>query len=898
MTDSDAIKIDWKKSLEIFENKKVMNILVILLLLVLLIWGASIRTQNIPLLKDQTTGEYIPLALDPFYFLRIAETMLKGPLPEFDPLRKPMEVGWIKEILPQTLVGMHKIWNVFGDYSIQYIDVIYPVAFFILGLIVFYLLSYVLTKSKSASLIASAFLAFIPPYLYRTTAGFADHEAIGMFSFFLALLVLTIAVEAFEKGRKINNWKKYGLPVLSGFATALTVMSWGGIGKFLFAMIPLAYAIIWLIESRDYTQKEKLKNILISYSIWFVTTFLFIALMGMDIILALKRNAFNFTGLATPLLLVFLIVDYLMVKKEHKLPKIIKNYRIISSAIAALILGIIIFQIFIGNFFGTVNALLERLVNPFGTERVALTVAENKQPYLNEWMAQIGKTFFWIFFAGAMFFGFDVARKIKGIKYQTIFSASWILFIAGILFSRISETSILNGGNFISKLFYFGAAFVFVASLIYIYIKTDMKLKYSMIVLFVWLVPMLIATRGAIRLFFVIVPTTCFMVGYLIYSLAGFAKRNKDETVKFFTLVAIIAVGVLLLLTFIGFVKTTSAQAKYTGPSANVQWQKAMAWTRENTTEGSIFAHWWDYGYWVEYLGERPTIADGGHFEGGYRDHLIGRYLLTTPEPATALSFMKTNDVSYLLIDPTDIGKYPAYSKIGSDEEGDDRYSWIQPLIIDPTQTQETNNGTIRLYRGGITLDEDIILEENGTQIFLPERQAGIGAIIIQTTTDENGETKVKQPEGIYVYNGKQYRLPIRYLEFNGNYNDFGSGVGATIKLIPYVSTSGSSLQIDTIGAAIYLSPKVSVSLFAQLYLMDDPKDLYPTVTLAHSEVDPVVEQLNAQGANIKEFAFYQGIRGPIKIWKVDYPEDIITKEEFLRISGSYSEFDNLTFTA
>jgi len=33
---------------------------------------------------------------------------------------------------------------------------------------------------------------------------------------------------------------------------------------------------------------------------------------------------------------------------------------------------------------------------------------------------------------------------------------------------------------------------------------------------------------------------------------------------------------------------------------------------KDNTNEDGIFAHWWDYGYWVQTLGKRATIADGG----------------------------------------------------------------------------------------------------------------------------------------------------------------------------------------------------------------------------------------------------------------------------------------------
>jgi len=57
-----------------------------------------------------------------------------------------------------------------------------------LGLIVFFFLILSLTNSKSVALLSSGLLAIIPPYLYRTMAGFADHEAIGMFAFFSVLL--------------------------------------------------------------------------------------------------------------------------------------------------------------------------------------------------------------------------------------------------------------------------------------------------------------------------------------------------------------------------------------------------------------------------------------------------------------------------------------------------------------------------------------------------------------------------------------------------------------------------------------------------------------------------------------------------------------------------------------
>jgi len=131
------------KTLKFFKQKKVIYSIVIVLFLLILFLGTSIRIQNLDLLKDSTTGEYIPTALDPFYFLRVAETIInQGSLPEFDSMRYiPAQTGFTNELIVPAVVLMYKIANTFGDYSIQFIDVISPVVFFVLGLIVFFLLN-------------------------------------------------------------------------------------------------------------------------------------------------------------------------------------------------------------------------------------------------------------------------------------------------------------------------------------------------------------------------------------------------------------------------------------------------------------------------------------------------------------------------------------------------------------------------------------------------------------------------------------------------------------------------------------------------------------------------------------------------------------------------------------
>ena len=94
------------------------------------------------------------------------------------------------------------------------------------------------------------------------------------------------------------------------------------------------------------------------------------------------------------------------------------------------------------------------------------------------------------------------------------------------------------------------------------------------------------------------------------------------------------------------------------------------------------------------------------------------------------------------------------------------------------------------------------------------------------------------------------------------------------------------------------MSQKVSKSLFARLFLLDDAFGEYGTLELVHTEDDPVIASLKAQGMPIKDFVYYQGFRGPIKIWDVsDIPEGIKVVEEFKEGPvGEYGTLDDLDF--
>jgi len=782
---------------------------------------------------------------------------------------------------------MYKIVNVFGDYTLREVNVFSPVIFYFIGLVIFFFLIYVLTKSKAIGVISSILLAYAPSYLYRTMAGFSDHEGIGMVAFFSAMLVFSLSLKWLNKNKGLLGAGLFGLG--TAFLSALTVVSWGGVAKLLFMIFPLSFLVFWLLRIRE--DKKFVKQGLIFYSIWMIFSCLLGPIFGYGANDIIRRFMLSSTGLASLLVLGFIIIDAGLLFWREKLSFVKKKYRVIYSFVGIIILGIIGLSLIGKNVIATLADIWLTIFHPWGTGRVGLTVAENAQPYLLDWISQSGGVIFWMAFVGILFIGWELAKGIKNKKRKILAVLFWVILVCSSLFSRISSTSIMNGTNFLSQVAYVGGLLVSLGFFVWLYFNENFDISSEIIFISAWAFITLLSGRAAQRMFFVIAPFICFMAAYFIVKLFDYYGENKEEILKI-VLVVVILVSVFGAVDSVyNFNKDIKIQALQQGPSANYQWQTAMSWVRNNTLEDAIFMHWWDYGYWIEYLGERRTLTDGGHVVTHW-DHFIGRYVLTTPYPETAYSFMKTHNVSYLLIDPTDLGKYGAYSLIGSGEDGGDRYSAIPVIPLDSRQTIESAEGITMVYSGGMVIFEDIEYVSNSETIFLPEGKAGLGGII-WTLDNKPNVTNINQPIGVYFYNNQRYNIPIRYVQTAGGIIDFEEGLDAVVKIIP--SFDGKS--INQWGAAIYLSPKVSKSLFAQLYLLDDAFGNYNGMSVAHKEDDILIANIKSQGGPIGDFIYYGGFRGPIKIWEIRYPEGTLAREEFLRMSGAWAEFDDLEFT-
>ncbi len=383
---------------------------------------------------------------------------------------------------------------------------------------------------------------------------------------------------------------------------------------------------------------------------------------------------------------------------------------------------------------------------------------------------------------------------------------------------------------------------------------TNMEKSYIFTIIF--FIIMVMGARRAIRLVFIFSPIVAVLAGYLFYKLTDYAKLFKKDIYKIGTYIAILIVMIYFVY---GFADTSWTSAKYTGSIYNYQWQKAMGWVRENTPEDAVFGHWWDYGYLVQTGGERATVTDGGNAIG-YWNHLMGRHALTGQSDEEAMEFLYAHNVSYFLIESAEIGKYPAYSSIGSDANYD-RYSWINVFTLDRSRIQETREETIYPYVGGTPLDDDF---EYNDKVY-PKQRSGILGFLVPMKQDGN-KTEIKQPTAVLIYNGQQTRVPLECVYMGNQEIKFAEpGLKGCLQIVPRIENQ----QADMVGAAFYLSERVVKGRFGQYYMFSKESDHFKLVYSDEKEMP---------------LAIYNGrIIGPIKIWKINYPENMVINQTYLQ---------------
>ena len=888
VSDEEVIRIRKERVVGFFKKNYERIAYVVLAFFVYL--GVKIRTSNMHGLKDITTGTWtLGPDLDPFLFYRLAKEIVeKGSLAVVDMMRY-VPVGFENSrgfVLHNYLIAwFHQyLGSLFGTESVMHSAVIYPAFMFGLTMIAFFFMTRKIfsslggKKSNIIALAATFMLMVFPSLLARTIAGIPEKESAGFFFMFVSFYFFLSAFKADK------SWAKYLLSVLAGLSTAAMALIWGGFEFIFITLVPVVF-ISFLLEKMG-------KKEITAFALWIASSF---------VVMNIYSDRYTFsrlfgsvtTGSAVAVLFVIILHSVIFksnLKHYFKTGTLGKIPPKINSVIAALII-IILLSSFIFGVSYVPNQLLNvrnNLIKP-ATSRLIQTVAENKQPYFTEWGASFGPhvrnipVTFWLFFAGSIYLFWKMARILKKNE-RLILTLSYFFFLSAVIFSRYSPSSTFNGENAMSIAFYLIGFLVFVCAFGYYYnkyyregrLESLNKFDFGFIFALSFLFLGVISARAAVRVIMVLVPPISIIISYFAVESMSDALKIKSGAKRVIALILAGLVVVSLLFSANAYYNVVKSQASGYVPSIYTQqWQKAMAWVRNNTQEDAVFGHWWDYGYWLQSIGERATVVDGGNGIS-YWNHLMGRYALTGEDDRAAMDFLYAHDTTHFLIDSTDIGKYGAYSNIGSDANYD-RASYIPTFARDMTRVQELKNSTVFLYNGGMSLDHDIIYDDNGTRIFIPAGGAVIGGVLVERD-NSNGEI-VGQSQVAIIYQGTQYLLPMRYA-FDGEFIDYGKGVEAGFFMFPSVIESGAGLNIDPYGAMLYLSERTVKSQVARHYLYEEDSPYY---NLVHSEDDFFVAQVKAQNPGFNsDFIQYGGLRGPIKIWELKYPGDIEIKEEYL----------------
>ena len=433
ISEDEIIRIRKDKIVKFFKTN--YNWVAYILLAVIVYLALKIRTRNLPGLRDITTGTWtLGPDLDPFLFLRWAKYIFEhGSIMAIDTMRF-VPVGYDTRgemmLLSYMIVWFHKIAVFFGSTSITQSAVLFPVFMFGLTVIAFFLMTRkIFFKSlgeKSANIIAlisSFFLSVMPPLLPRTIAGIPEKESAAFLFIFLSFYLFLCAWESKHKRGK------YIFALLAGLSTGITALIWGGY-QYIFVTIGLSLFIAFILEKID---KESIKIVLILMFSSFI-------LMNM---FSTRYTLMNLISSTIILLTIFPLLLYLvniLIIKKLKNKSYYKNrFSKIPEPIAALILTLFLIVLISTIVFGPsyvldkFNDLKRPLIVPTSS-RFGVTVAENRQPYFNEWESSFGPHIkeiaisFWLFVLGSVLLFFFSTAQFK-IKERVIITAYFNLFL-------------------------------------------------------------------------------------------------------------------------------------------------------------------------------------------------------------------------------------------------------------------------------------------------------------------------------------------------------------------------------------------------------------------------------------------------------------------------------------
>jgi len=142
-------------------------------------------------------------------------------------------------------------------------------------------------------------------------------------------------------------------------------------------------------------------------------------------------------------------------------------------------------------------------------------------------------------------------------------------------------------------------------------------------------------------------------------------------------------------------IATSSVPVKTSKPITD--WVDALTWIRNNQSVQAV-ASWWDYGYWITTVGNKPSLADNGTFNWTQIAR-IGKMMMSSETEALAIiqdwnrhgkELGKTERITHVLV-------FAVFDSSGNDLNYGDETKWVWMAKIaglDDTKYGNTTTGT------------------------------------------------------------------------------------------------------------------------------------------------------------------------------------------------------------
>jgi len=597
----------------------------------LLILFVAFIIRIFPIKWEIQAGSIHLSEFDPYFQYRFTEYVVKNgfiswawPLPGWYDTQRWYPGGIYSTTgypgLPFTAAFLYKIVSALGvNIDLMSFCSLFPTIMGTLACLAIYFLGKDI-GGKPIGLLAALFLALSSSYISRTSLGFFDDEAIGIF----ALIVFAfLFLRAIEENRPLSSSAKYAIG--SGLTLGYFCAGWGA------AYYPLGLTVLFvfvLILLKRYTQR-----LLLSYSLTF----------GLGLFIAINVPRLAPTYLTTIVILpiagVFVVLCLCEVFRALTTSKSKGIFIIAFPAILVTSFGVLWQLGYMRNIGGKFIAVIDPFVRGLASPLIQ-SVAEQRLSAWGSIYYEFGIAI--IFFIAGFFF------ILRNLNNRNLF-----LLIFGL-------TSLYFAGSMVRLLVLLDPAFGLLAAIGIIGILKP----------FVTLLkePPKIFTKKKYSLEHVgkeFSGTTLFLIFLILMTNFAFSPQTGGMPrvyTQAYTPITITAAS-------LSFVPNQPIRA----------WMDALEWMKSNLQSTTVVCSWWDYGYWLTILGNVTTLCDNGT-NNSTQIGLVGRVYMSNETQAVRILKEQFNGPhgppTYILVFTTFASTGQDYP-VGGDEG---KWTWMAKI--------------------------------------------------------------------------------------------------------------------------------------------------------------------------------------------------------------------------